>query len=272
VGSDQIQLFRIEGDLLILTTEDPKSKAEVRVRDRRATRYFPEEDSMTHDMQTRRLMVSGLGATVAAFALGSTTAAAQTPAARFQPARHAQDAWLDAVPGKHRTFIDASTPRGAGEAMLYANNLYEANKSGYSVPETDIVVVACLRHFATPFAFTNAIWAKYGKQLSMMIEFTDPKTKQPPSANLLFSADYGMALPNLGTTIDSVVKRGTRFAVCDMATHFFAGGLAMATKGNADAIYKELVASTIPNSHMVAAGVVAVNRSQEYGYTLLNTL
>jgi hypothetical protein len=105
-----------------------------------------------------------------------------------------------------------------------------------------------------------------------MIEFTDPKTKQAPSANLLNSTAYGMTLSNFGNTIDSVVKRGTRFAVCDMATHFFANELATATKGNADAIYKELVANTIPNSHMVAAGVVAVNRAQEYGFTLLGTL
>ena len=227
---------------------------------------------MTHDMQPRRSFVSGLGATVAAFAAGSGIARAQTPATRFQPARHAQDAWLDAVPGKHRTFIDAATVRGAAEAMLYANNLYESNKTGYSLAERDIVVVACLRHFATAFAFNNAIWAKYGKLMSTMLEFSDPKTKEAPSTNLLFSADYGMALPNLGNTIDSVVKRGTRFAVCDMATHFFAAQVAMMSNQGPDAVYKELVANTIPNSHMVAAGVLAVNRAQEYGYTLLNTL
>jgi len=174
--------------------------------------------------------------------------------------------------GKHRTFIDAATARGAAEAMLYANNLYESNKTGYSLAERDIVVVACLRHFATAFAFNNAIWAKYGKLMSTMLEFSDPKTKEAPSTNLLFSADYGIALPNLGNTIDSVVKRGTRFAVCDMATHFFAAQVAMMSNQGADAVYKELVANTIPNSHMVAAGVLAVNRAQEYGYTLLNTL
>jgi len=38
---------------------------------------------------------------------------------------------------------------------------------------------------------------------------------------------------------------------------------------DAETIYTELVANTIPNSHMVAAGVLAVNRAQEYGYTLL---
>ncbi len=226
---------------------------------------------MKNDIRTRRSMISGMGAAVAVFALESSTAGAQTAARRFQPVRHSQDAWLDAVAGKHRTFIDASTASGAGEAMLYANNLYAANKSGYALPEGDIVVVACLRHFATAFAFNDAMWAKYGKPMSALLQFTDPKTKQAPATNLL-NSDYGMQLTNLGNTIDSVVKRGTRFAVCDMATHFFAGQIAMASGGNADAVYKELVANTIPSSHMVAAGVVAVNRAQEYGYTLLTTL
>ena len=225
-----------------------------------------------NNMRTRRSMISGMGTAAAVVALGSSTAGAQTAAGRFQAARHPQDAWLDAVAGRHRTFIDASTPAGAGEAMLYANNLYVANKSGYALPEGDIVVVACLRHFATPFAFNDAMWTKYGKPMSALLQFTDPKTKQPPSKNVFNSPDYGMELTNLGSTIDSVVKRGTRFAVCDMATHFFAGGVAMASGGNPDAVYKELVANLIPNSHMVPAGVVAVNRAQEYGYTLLTTL
>ena len=229
---------------------------------------------MTKQMKARRSVMSGLGVAAMGVAFGSRPLSAQTTGGggRFQPARHQQDAWLDSVAGKHRIFIDASTPRGAGEAILYANNLYEANKSGYSLADPDIVVVACMRHFATPFAYNDAIWKKYGKVLSMMIEFTDPKTKQAPATNLLNSSAYGLALSNFGNTIDSVVKRGTRFAVCDMATHFFAGQLAMETKGNADAVYKELVANTIPNSHMVAAGVVAVNRAQEYGFTLLGTL
>jgi hypothetical protein len=230
------------------------------------------EEQMTHNVLARRSLMSSLGAAAAAFALTSKTAAAQTPAKQFQPARHSQDAWFNAVRGTHRNFIDASTANGAGEAMLYANNLYEANKSGYSLPESDVAVVVCLRHFATAFAFNDAIWAKYGKLMSGMLQFTDPKTKEAPSTNLLNSADYGMTLPNFGTTIASVVKRGTQFAVCDMATHFFAGQIGMASGGNADAVYKELVSNAIPNSHMVPAGVVAVNRAQEYGYTLLTAL
>src|SRR6185503_18270632 len=58
------------------------------------------------------------------------------------------------------------------------------------------------------------------------------------------------------------------FSVCDMATHFISGQVASAVKGDADALYKEFASNLIPNSHLVAAGVVAVNRAQEYGYTL----
>ena len=36
-----------------------------------------------------------------------------------------------------------------------------------------------------------------------------------------------------------------------------------------DAIYDELVANTVTNGHMVAAGVIATTRAQEYGYTVL---
>jgi hypothetical protein len=236
---------------------------------------FPEEKSMETMPLSRRSVMTGVGAAIgaaAAVVFGSKAAVAQTARAPFQPARHDQDAWLDTVPGKHRTFIDASTVSGAGEAILYASNLYDANASGYSLTDADIAVVVCLRHFATTFAYNDAIWAKYGKVFSGMLNFTDPKTKQPPATNLLNSPDYGMALSNFGRTIPAVTKRGTHFAVCDMATHFFSMQLATQTGGNADAIYKELAANLIGNSHLVPAGVVAVNRAQERGYTLLTAL
>ncbi|HUK34089.1 MAG TPA: hypothetical protein VLV86_09280, partial [Vicinamibacterales bacterium] len=62
------------------------------------------------------------------------------------------------------------------------------------------------------------------------------------------------------------------FAVCQMATKFFAANLAQAAGGTADAVYNELVANLIPNSHMVAAGIVAVNRAQEHGFTLATAI
>lgn len=227
---------------------------------------------MEQRVPARRTLLSAIGAAAGAIALGSRGAAAQAPGPRFQPARHQQDGWLDQLPGRHRNFIDCATVSGAAEGILYANNLYVANKDAYQLNERDVAVVVCLRHFGTVFAYDDAVWGKYGKAISDLVQFTDPRTKQAPTANLLNSADYGMTLPNFGNSIPSVVKRGTHFAVCDMATHFISGQIAAAVKADPQALYKEFVANLIPNSHLVSAGVVAVNRAQEYGYTLLTAL
>jgi hypothetical protein len=226
---------------------------------------------MMPSMPARRSVLSALGAAAAAFAAAPRNAAAQSPA-RFQPARHQQDEWLNRLPGRHRTFIDCATVGGAAEGVLYANNLYVANMNGYKLTEKDLAIVVCLRHFATVFAYDDAIWGKYGKAISDLVQFTDPKSKQAPGTNLLNSADYGMLLPNYGNTIGSVVKRGTHFAVCDMATRFITGQLAPTVKADPEALYKEFVSGLIPNSHLVTAGVVACNRAQEFGYTLLTAL
>ena len=226
---------------------------------------------MKPEVSTRRSFTAAVGAAFAV-AFGSGMAHAQGRGAPFQPARHPQDAWLDALPGKHRTIIDASTVTGAGTAMLYAYNLYLANKSDYSLPERDVAVVVCLRHSGTAFGFNDAIWGKYGKTMNATVQLVDPNTKESPKTNLYLSVDYGLALTNLGSTIESLVKLGTRFAVCGMATRGLAGSIAAETGSDVDTVYKELIANTIPNGRMVSAGVLAVNRAQEYGYTLLTAL
>jgi len=224
---------------------------------------------MKNDIWTRRSLMTGIGATVPALALTPSLARAQEPAEGFRPARHELDAWMDALPGQHRVFIDSATAHGGAEAVLYSNNLYRANQSAYSIDASSLAMVVCFRHFSTVFAYNDAMWAKYGEQLSDLVSFTDPKTDQHPTANLLDADDYGLTLPNFGATITAQVERGAQFAVCEAATQFFAGMIAQATGGTAEDIYEELVANAIPNSHFVSAGVIALTRAQEYGYSLL---
>jgi intracellular sulfur oxidation DsrE/DsrF family protein len=218
----------------------------------------------------RRSFLSRLGLGMAALGAGLAPAAraqAQSiPNGAWQPALHPQDDWLGQVKGVHRFVFDTTTPDAAGGALLYANNFIVANKSGYNLEASNLAIVIVLRHFSTPFAYTDAIWAKHGAALSELLNYNDPKTKQPLNLNIYNSSAYGMALPNFGTTIDALGKQGVQFAVCAMATRFFAGALADKTHGNADAIYQELVANLVPNSHLVPAGIVAVNRAQERGY------
>ena len=52
-----------------------------------------------------------------------------------------------------------------------------------------------------------------------------------------------------------------------LSTRASAGLIAQKTGGKADDIFKELTDHLVPNAHMVPAGIVAVNRAQERGYS-----
>lgn len=220
------------------------------------------------DLQRRSFLnqIGVAGAAAAGLAI-AVPAAAQT-GAPFAAARHPQDDWMDSLPGKHRLYLDALTGPGAGDALLFATNFLNGNRTGYNLQDSDAAIIICMRHFATPFVWSDAIWAKYGEVFARLTKLNDPKSGKAPTVNLYQKPDYGMQLNNLGATVDAVLKRGVHFAVCDTATRFMAGQVAQATKGERDAIHKELVDSTVANSHYVSAGIVATNRAQEKGYTL----
>lgn len=221
-------------------------------------------------MSDRRSFLSRLSAGAAAFTAavaGAPVAVAAQPS-RWTAERHPEDDWMDAIPGKHRFFYDSSSATGAGDAITFATNFYVANKSGYNLGDKDLAVIICLRHWSTPFAWTDAMWAKYGAPISERIKFVDPKTQQPPTVNVYRKKDYGMQLPNRGTTLDVMIDRGVHFAVCDMATRAYAGIIAGKLSLKNDEVYKELKENSIPNCHYVSAGIVAVNRAQERGYAL----
>ncbi len=228
-------------------------------------------DNYTSPVARRSFLARlGVGMTMA----GATLAASASPAqaqssgsARWQPARHDRDDWMEQLPGKHRLVFDTTTAAGFGAALAYANNFLTANESGYGLKDADGAVIIIARHFATPFAYKDATWAKYSAMLAGVTSLNDPKTKQPPTFNLYNAAGYP-DMANMGTTVDAVIKRGVHFGVCQMATKFFAGMLAKATGGNEDAIYNDLVANLVPNSHVVPAGIVALSRAQERGYTV----
>lgn len=185
----------------------------------------------------------------------------------FSAARHPQDDWLDQIPGKHRVYFDAVSPNGAAEAITFASNYTAANKSGYGLEATDLALVIGLRHFATLFAFNDAMWAKYGALWAPYIEFKDPATGASPVRNVWNAKGLPGRQPNRGVTIEDAAARGIRFAVCDMASHAFARMTAQSTNGNADAIYAELQANILGGGRLVPAGIVALSRAQERGYT-----
>ncbi len=224
---------------------------------------------MENDQLARRAVLTGAIGVAAMAGFGTAVAGAQS-SSTFQPPRHEQDDWLDQAPGKHRVIIDATSAIGAGEAMLFARNLFVGNRTPYGLPDADVATVVCLRHDATRFGFGDAVWAKYGQAFGDYLKFTDPKTQKAPSINVYNTPGYGDDLSSLGVTIGDVAKRGVRFAICDGSTRRVSQLLARATKGTADDIYKELVADPIPSGRFVNFGVIAVTRAQERGYALLS--
>jgi intracellular sulfur oxidation DsrE/DsrF family protein len=217
----------------------------------------------------RRLFLARLGAgagVVGATVVSSPGTMAQAGAdAPWRPARHTQDDWYDKIPGVHRYLFDTSTGESMGWALQFATNYFTANQEVYGLKETDLAVVIVARHKSTSFAYNDAIWAKYGKQISEQAEFMDPKTKEPPKINV-----YGAA----GETaqagkMDALIKKGVQFAVCQMSTRGIASRIAKANGVETDSIVKEITANLIGNAHMVPAGVLAVNRAQERGYTFI---
>jgi intracellular sulfur oxidation DsrE/DsrF family protein len=226
--------------------------------------------------------VGVLGATL----VGSPAKAGRAPGkAPWRPTRHAQDDWLDEIPGQHRVVFDTTMPEGLGLAIQFARNYFVANHDAYGLQDSDLAVVIVVRHRSTPFAFDDAMWAKYGKQFSDQAAFTDPKLGEPfrNRVDLLLdhifthvSLQNVYAAPGDGTgtagRMEALINKGVHFAVCGTSARSVCGIIARATGGKPGAIFNEIRANLIPNARMVPAGIVAVNRAQERGYSYVFTM
>jgi hypothetical protein len=206
----------------------------------------------------------GLGVTAfgTAFAAGNRSAMAQSNSigSDWQPARHAQDDWFDELRGSHRFILDNTTATGFSGAMLYAGNFMNVNRDEYGLEDNELAVVIVARHFSTPFAFNDAMWEKYGETLARMSNY-GAQGGQTPSANPYGANGSGFL------NLDSLFGRGVQIALCNVATRNYTGGIARDVDADPDAIYDEVTRNLVANARLVPAGIVAINRAQERGYT-----
>ncbi len=203
-----------------------------------------------------------------ALAVGTRPAEAQSGGGEnWKPARHAEDDWMDAVPGVHRFLFDNITASGFAGAMRFANNFIRVNNDDYGLENSDLAVVIVARSNSTPMSFNDAMWEKYGEALAARENLIDPKTDAPPKINLFNTPGYGNELPTRGLTLTDLFDKGVQLAVCRVATRGAAGRVARAVGGDADSIFEEFTDNLIDNCHLVPAGIVAVNRAQERGYS-----
>lgn len=213
----------------------------------------------SHDSRPsgRRTLLSGMGVVALAGAtLASAPARAQQKPGGFEPRRHELDAWMDALPGSHRIFIDTDSNSGATNALRYATNILNAQVNAYQGKDQDMAMIICLRHASTGLGFNDAMWAKYGSTFGAMGRPPGGQ-EQAPTSNAQTAA------------IAAAAARGIQFAICDAATTLMSGMIARRASLKAEDVHAELIANLVPNGHMVPAGVMALTRAQEYGYSFL---
>lgn len=202
----------------------------------------------------RRTFITGLGAVAAAGALGATSAEAQAAQSdAFTPMLHAQDDWMSAMKGVHRMVLDVTSPAGVPDAIRFAGNLLMGHKNGWGLEESDVAVLVCLRHGATAYGYTDAIWSKYGKTINA--QATPPPVANPYNTG----ADMQLA---------ALAKRGVQFMVCGTASRGLATRIA-GQGGDVEAILTEMRANLIPSARVVPAGVVAMVHAQERRFVLV---
>lgn len=212
----------------------------------------------SENITARRSLLGGIGAAaLAGVALGSAKATAQEKTATFAPPHHALDAWMEALPGAHRVFIDSDSTAGGTNALRYASNIMNAHVNAYGGKEQDMAIIICYRHASTPLGFNDAMWEKYGKTFATLGRITLNAGDATPTAN-----------PQMAT-ITRQAEKGMRFAICNSASTLMAGMIARETGQETATVLAELVANTIPNGHMVPAGVMALTRAQEHGYSFM---
>jgi intracellular sulfur oxidation DsrE/DsrF family protein len=237
----------------------------------------------------RRSFLSKLGAGIGvlvASLIGDSSAASTSPEkGPWRSGRHSQDDWLDDIPGQHRIIFDTTKPEGLGLALQFARNYFAANQDAYGLHNNDLAVVIVLRHRSTPFAFSDAIWTKHGKQLSDQAAFSDPRIGEPFLSRFDALVDRAFthvnrqnvfASPGDGAgsagSMEALIVKGVHFGVCEMSARNICATIAGATGGNTDAILTEVTTNLIPNARMVPAGIVALNRAQERGYSYVFTM
>lgn len=207
----------------------------------------------------RRSFLARLAAGGAALgaAFGGVAALPANAEAAAKP--DALDAWFQSMKGANKAIYDCTSPGSAPEGTFFAHNLLTFSHRKLGTKDDDFSVVVCYRHFATPFGYNDAMWAKY-PQMAEMLKIDDVGTKKRAVRNwLLHEKVEGQA------NITTVREHGVQFAVCGAATEFIANALAGAS-GDAKAIEAELGANLVPGGRIVAAGVVAVQRAQKNGF------
>jgi intracellular sulfur oxidation DsrE/DsrF family protein len=170
---------------------------------------------------------------------------------------HEHDAWMKQIKAKHRQLFHAMDLND--RAMLLASNFLDAYHDAFGAKPGEAAAVIGVHGGALAIGFSDAAWAKYG--FAKTPNLLDPSTKEVAARNI-FAAGAPL-------TVDALQKRGVVFLMCNTALRLSSQALAKARGESFETVYEDLKASRLPGTILVPAMVVAINRSQEAGFSYL---
>ncbi len=173
------------------------------------------------------------------------------------------EAWLTRITGKHRQYFDAVSAND-GWPIAFATTFIRKNMEAYGLKQSEITSIVGFRHMAVPLALNDAMWSKY--HIGKFLNITDKSTGAPALRNTFYNVKPG-DLPMPGLSIDQFAALGGFFTVCDAALTALSGMAAGAAGLPASGAKAEWESNLLPHFYIVPAGVLAVNRAQEYHCT-----
>ena len=221
---------------------------------------------------TDRRTLLGAGMVLAgAGAIAASPASGQAAAGQWRPAMEDLDSWLDKPGSRHRMLFDSTTIDAGIGALGFANNFLYENQLAYGLKPEQIGAVVVLRHFSTPLAYDDSVWKKYGGGFVQKLGIKGDLATRAATGNPVLNKSANPKTPPgfdwmANDTLAKLADQGVRFAVCGLATQVLAAMLA-GPGGDAKAVDAELRGHLVPGAVMVPAGIVAVNRAQEKGYS-----
>ena len=215
---------------------------------------------------SRRGFLGKLATGAAAFGAASLMSPLQSMAGaiNMSPKEFADaDAWFNQIKGKHRVVFDATEPNGI---MPFAwPKIFLLTNAATGTPEKENTAVVVLRHDAIPYAFPDALWAKY--KFGEVFKADDPKTNKPSLRNPFWKPGADdFQVPGVGSVpigINQLQESGVMFCACNMAITVYSAAIAQGAGLNAEEVKKDWMANVLPGIQVVPSGVWALGRAQE---------
>lgn len=228
------------------------------------------------------IVLAGTACAPAATAQGPAPAPAPAPAAappssardRIVPIKNWDDSWFGRLTAKHKAVFD--TPDfaegmilGPGHATRYMNGMRDA----LGATGADVQTVVVIRHRAIPFAFNDAMWAKYeiGKELKIKGDGGEWATRNPFAGPRGGDTARAQSSDRPQTNAVWFSSHGHVLLGCDLATQGYAGTIASQAKRPAQEIYDELRANLVPGLILQPNGIYATLRAQEAGCVFMRS-